>query len=175
MGYIFFENILSLGRYSLKGINNLPSKNAHFQIIFFLILGLLYIKSLKFLCLWHLTRGILCNVDVGTRNIQFSCIETEIRGLIAFQKRHFSMETLPLLWRKHSHEMKYICFVVGHKMVGLQWKNETLLSSFKAIKASVWIKILLTGLKKHPVEVARLVRLARLAMLARLVRLVRLG
>ena len=143
MGYIFFEN-------------NLPSKNAHFQIIFFLILGLLYIKSLKFLCLWHLTRGILCNVDVGTRNIQFSCIETEIRGLIAFQKLHFSMETLPLLWRKHSHtafnSMKYICFVVGHKMVGLQWKNETLLSSFKAIKAPVWIKILLTGLKKHPVR-----------------------
>ena len=38
------------------------------------------------------------------------------------------------------------------KMVGLQWKNETLLSSFKAIKAPVWIKLLLTGLKKHPVE-----------------------
>ena len=155
MGYIFFENILSLGRYSLKGINNLPSKNAHFQIIFFLILGLLYIKSLKFLCLWHLTRGILCNVDVGTRNIQFSCIETEIRGLIAFQKRHFSMETLPLLWRKHSHtafnSMKYICFVVGHKMVGLQWKNETLLSSFKAIKVPVWIKLCFDRTKTHPV------------------------
>ena len=34
----------------------------------------------------------------------------------------------------------------------LQWKNETLLSSFKAIKAPVWFKLLLTGLKKHPVE-----------------------
>ena len=37
------------------------------------------------------------------------------------------------------------------QMVGLQWKNETLLSWFKAKKDPFWIKLLLTGLKKHPV------------------------
>ena len=65
----FWNEILSLGRHSLKRINNLYYKECAFSNLVFLIFRLLNITSLKFLCLRHLIRGRLCAVDAGTRNL----------------------------------------------------------------------------------------------------------
>ena len=75
------------------------------------------------------------------------------KRLIKFKKQHFLMETFQTPLEKtlpYWMQFHEIFFLFHTKWSILNKKNETLLSSFKEIKAPVWNKLLLTGLKKTP-------------------------